>query len=85
MTIGACAEAGPTKVKAATDAAASISLRMFPPASFFAEREQPGPEACMPAAPLQRSRPECHCPLAGANSIDFAALQNGAFVLSSAL
>jgi hypothetical protein len=77
--------AGPTKVKAAIDAAASISLRMFPPASFFAEREQPGPEARMPAAPLQRSRPECHCPLAGANSIDFAALQNGTVCFLPAL
>src|SRR5207342_1096526 len=35
-----------------------------------------GPEVCMPAAPLQRSRRERHCPLEGANSTGGAALHN---------
>ncbi len=37
MMIGDCADAGPARANAATDAAASINLRMFPPA-FFVER-----------------------------------------------
>jgi hypothetical protein len=70
MTIGDCADAGLTRtapaiVKAAIDAAAKISFRMFPPAKFL--QSQPGPEACMPAEPIQRSRPKHHCPLAGAD------------------
>ena len=34
MTIGACADAGPISANAATDAAAKINLRMFPPRDF---------------------------------------------------
>jgi hypothetical protein len=37
MTIGLSAAAGPTKASAATDAAANINLRMFPPA-YLAKR-----------------------------------------------
>jgi hypothetical protein len=32
MTIGSSANAGPARANAATDAAAKINLRMFPPA-----------------------------------------------------
>jgi hypothetical protein len=35
MTIGDCADAGPATAKAATDAAAKISLRMCPPLEFL--------------------------------------------------
>jgi hypothetical protein len=70
MMIGDCAAAGltrvgPARANATTDAAASINLRMFPPAYFFRSARS---EACMPAAPIQRSRTDCHCPLAGAAS-----------------
>jgi hypothetical protein len=39
ITIGACAAAGPARANAATDAAAKISLRMFPPRYFCGTRD----------------------------------------------
>jgi hypothetical protein len=48
ITIGDCAAAGPTRVSAAIDAAAKISLRMIPPV-IFAERDKTAPKlVCQP-------------------------------------
>src|SRR4030095_10828752 len=79
MTIGDCAEAGPTRASAATDAAAKINLRIYPPALFLAERAGRCSGRCMPAASIQRSRPKGHCPLAGATLAILAAAQNATF------
>src|SRR5271169_770584 len=57
----------PARVNAAIDAAANTSLRMYPPACFLRNaRDQRSSKAfLLLAAPLQRSRPKGHCPLAG--------------------
>src|SRR6266487_6791597 len=79
MTIADCAEAGPARANAATDAAAKINLRMFPPAFLLRSALARCSGRCMPAAPIQRSRLECHCPLAGSVFSDFVAVQNATF------
>src|ERR1700738_2474664 len=38
----------------------------FLPHDFCGTRKRRGPDVLVPVAPIQRSRPKCHCPLAGA-------------------
>src|SRR5437588_12747426 len=46
MTIGDCAGAGPATANAATNAAAKISLRMFPPVDFWSAPAAQLPISC---------------------------------------
>jgi hypothetical protein len=75
MTIGACAEAGPASERAATDAAAKISLRIFPPLDFLEARNRAAPVDVVSGTNTDdcRQRP---LPVSRGFQAAFAAMQN---------
>src|SRR3979411_202954 len=63
--IGDCADAGPARANAATDAAARINLCMFPPARLCEARQRRGRDALFKAHQYREADRNAIAPLAG--------------------
>src|SRR4051812_22162142 len=77
MTIGDCADAGPTRARAATDAAAKISLRMLPPIALFGSAPRAAPMVVCQGSITEKRR-ELPLPLSRGAAGSYAATQNAA-------